>query len=283
MTVACDQRLFFDPQGQKPPVFFLHIPKTAGSSNNHFLRGLYGAHNFQDHAENLLPDLTTGRAGVLRVDCVSGHIPLWAWHLYPGAERYKRVTLLRDPWARLVSHVNWVNQFNHGMRLPRHGPGAGALAHMVGVIADTDFENRTSLGHLFEQANALQYFSSFDNYQTRMLRQGAMDAMEKRLTMADLDVACTALSGFYHFGFCEDQAGFQQGLLRKLSLPATPQKIQANQARTKVLTPDNDIAHQVFAPWLEYDQALVGFARGLMRGGGMQRSGYNARQPMSRR
>jgi len=257
------QHLFFDPRGDAPPLFFLHIPKTAGSSNNQFLRSLYGQSNFKDHIENDLPRLSAGQGPPLTQDCLSGHVPLWAWHLYQGSAPYRRVTLLRDPWHRLVSHVNWVNQFNLGMRLPKHGPGAGDLAQMVDLIAKTDFSKRSDLQRIFETANALPYFSSFDNYQTRMLRIGAMDAMEKPLTPKDLDIACDALTGFFHFGFCEDQPRFQAGLIAKLQLDTHPTPITANAARHKVLSVKNDLARSIFAPWLEFDQALTGFAKGL--------------------
>lgn len=253
----------FMPPLNAPPLFFLHIPKTAGSSNNAFLRSLYGAGNFQDHTENLLPDLTSGRARALRVDAVSGHIPLWAWNLYEGAENYLRVTILRDPWARVVSHINWVYQYKLGKPLPKQGPGAKSLAHMTELVALTDFEDRGSLLRLFQAANAMPYFSSFDNYQTRMLRQGAMDAMEKRLAAADLDAACDALSGFFHIGFCEAQQDFQSGLLAKLAMPGRVQDIRANSTGQKRLKVENDLAREVFAPWYEKDQALVGFARGM--------------------
>ncbi len=266
MKIARKPKVLFQPNWEEPPVFFLHIPKTAGSSNNQFLRQLYGPGNFHAHTENALPDLTAGKRGPLRVDCISGHIPLWAWHLYEGAQHYARVTLLRDPWARVVSHINWVNLFNHGVAPPRHGPGAQDLATMVDVIKQTDFEDRTSLQTMFDIAQTLRYFSSFDNYQTRMLRIGAMDAMEKQLTASDVDVACDALSDFFYVGFCDQQEAFQKGLTDRLSMPLEPQPIRLNPGRCKVLTVDNDLAAQVFAPWYEKDQALVGYARGWMTG-----------------
>ena len=256
------KRPFFRPRAAMRPIFFLHIPKTAGSSNNAFLRHLYGAGNFQDHAENSLPGLSDGTQGPLRVDCVSGHIPLWAWHLYPGSEDYARVTLLRSPWDRVVSHINWVNMHNHGMRAPTHGKGAADLRRMIGVVAETDFNNRRSLVMLLNQVRQLRYFSSFDNYQVRMLRQGAMDAMEKTLRAADLDAAMDALSGFFHIGFAHEQAAFQQGLLAKLGVNAQPLPRKTNVGRFKALHADNDLAREVLSPWFELDQALYGFAKG---------------------
>lgn len=253
----------FAPNWDAPPVFFLHIPKTAGSSNNQFLRGVYGAGNSCFHVENNLPSLDNGAAPTLRVDCISGHVPLWAWHLYPGSEHYARVTLLRDPWARVVSHINWVNLFNLGMKLPNHGPGAADLAHVVDLLAITDFEDRGSLITFFDAVSALPLFTSFDNYQVRMLRLGAMDAMTKNLGGKDVDAACDALSGFFHVGFCEDQNAFQKGFLEKSGLHASPAAIALNPARSKILTPNNDIARQAFAPWYEKDQALYGYMKGL--------------------
>ena len=103
MLANDDRPLLFDPKGPERPLFFLHIPKTAGSSNNVFLARLFGEDQFQAHIENLLPGLMAGEAPPLTQSCLSGHVPLWAWMLYRGSDAFDRVTLLRDPWARLVS------------------------------------------------------------------------------------------------------------------------------------------------------------------------------------
>lgn len=205
-----------------------------------------------------------GQTGPLNADCISGHVPLWCWHLYEGAGQYARVTLFRDPWHRVVSHINWVNQYNMGEPLPKHGPGAADLAAAVGHISDTDFDDRASLMRLFDAIKRLKLFTSFDNYQVRMMRIGAMNAMEKRLTAHDVDVACDALASFTCFGFCEDQTSFQHRLLAQLDLAMPARPILKNPAKTKILTPDNSLAHQIFAPWFEKDQALIGYAKGKL-------------------
>ena len=254
--------LLCDPEEGRR-VFFLHIPKTAGSSNNIFLRSLFGEDGFQDHVENLLPRLLEGELPPLRQRCISGHVPLWAWSLYRGTHVYERITLLRDPWRRLVSHVNWVNQFNHGVRMPSHGPGAQSLANVARALEQTDFEDRKSLKRLFDIANAQPYFSSFDNYQVRMLRTGRMDAMEKEMSPKDVEVASEELSRFLAFGFCEDQLAFQQDVITKLEVEGTPSEVAANKGSHKALVVSNSLARDVFAPWIEADSVLYAYARRL--------------------
>ena len=269
---ACDARpLIFAPEGARP-IFFLHIPKTSGSSTNAFLRALYGKGAVVEHVEYQLPDLLAGRRVAIRAPCVSGHVPLWAWRLYRGAEHYACVTILRDPWARLVSHVNWVAKYAAGAKLP---PGAGgvALGRVAALVEATDFESVAGLRKLMIAVKAEPNFASFDNYQVRMLRAWRMDAMEGRLGDADLSVAEAELASFLHVGFCEDQAAFQADLMSKLGKRAEVTPIRANRASVHRLRADNLLAREVFAPWLELDQGLYGFARGRFRRDGAPAAG----------
>ncbi|MEL6701253.1 MAG: hypothetical protein AAFO58_06185 [Pseudomonadota bacterium] len=259
--------LFAPEDGALRPVFFLHIPKTAGSSNNQFLAQVYGAGQVQTHVENLLPALLAGDRDPLLHPCISGHVPLWAWRLYRGADAYACVTLLRDPWARLVSHINWVARYVGDARLPP-GPGGQALARVASWIQETDFEEVGSLRRFMNAVKREPHFSSFDNYQVRMLRTGRMDAMDKRMEAADVDVARSELTQFLHVGFCEDQARFQEGLLTKLGAEtALPRRVRTNVAQIRALEMGNTLAREVFAPWIEMDQALVGFALGRFGSG----------------
>ncbi|WP_147125223.1 hypothetical protein [Shimia ponticola] len=255
--------LMFSPQPGQSPLFFLHIPKTAGSSTNAFLRQVFGVQAVQDHVENLLPDLSARRLPPLTVPCVSGHVPLWAWTLYRGTDVFDRATMLRRPWDRLVSHVNWVARYANGReRLP---PGAGgqALARVAELVVETDFEDVRSLRTFMNAVKRERHFSSFDNYQVRMLRSGRMDAMEKRLEQADLSVAERELSGFACVGLCEDQAAFQRAVMARCGMADAPKPVHRNPGQVRVLSRGNTLAREVFAPWLEYDMALYGFVRGL--------------------
>lgn len=257
--------LMFRPRGDMKPLFFLHIPKTAGSSINAFLRHVFGDHAVQDHVENLLPGLSARGLPALQVPCVSGHVPLWAWSLYRGTDVFDRATVLRRPWDRLVSHVNWTARYvSGGERLP---PGAGgqALSRVAALAAETDFEKLSSLRVFMNAVKRERYFSSFDNYQVRMLRTGRMDAMDKRMEEADLTVAGAELTQFAYIGFCEDQESFQRAVMARYKVSGQPLPVHRNSGRVRMLSLENTLAREVFAPWLEYDMALYGFARGLQQ------------------
>jgi hypothetical protein len=246
-------------------VFFLHIPKTSGTSVNAFLARLFGADNFVDHAEYRLPALLRHRQPTLEVDCVSAHVPLCRWAGLRGTDAYARATILRDPWARLVSHVNWVDRFNHGEPLPV-GATAPAIRRVVAQMAQTDYESELSLRALMAVVAAEPEFTAFDNMQVRMLLTGDHRAVFRRLTPADVDVALRALDGFAVVGLCEAQERFQRDLLAATGLDAAVQPQHANVGRITALAPGNAVARQVLAPWMALDQEVYDIVREVIEG-----------------
>ncbi len=255
----------FAPASRQVPIFFLHIPKTSGSSVNAFLKALYGEDNFTEHAEYKLPHLLSGKLPTMVCDCVSAHIPLFSWHLYPGTAVYRRVTLLREPWERLVSHVNWINRFNHDKELPAVGPKAAPLKHVSEVLRDTDFGDGASIRQLFDEANRQPMFTDWDNLQVRMLLTGNMQAMTKPLAQADAENALGNLAQFFVYGFCEDNDAFQSDVVRALGLDYSVTEVRENPGAMRVLTRDNALAREIFAPWIEWDQQLYDRAQEIAR------------------
>lgn len=245
------------------PALFLHIPKTSGSSCNRLLREVYGAANFIDHAEYRLPAILSGRMPPLRVDGVSAHVPLCRWSLYRGSDAYARVTVLRDPWSRLVSHINWHARFLQGKPLPR-GATAGALARVVAVLGQTDFDSRSDLLRLLRAVRQeSRDFNAFDNLQVRMLMTGPPRvAYRPQIGAAEVAMALTNLRGFALVGFCEHQAMFRQRMLTLLGADAAGgAPVRENVGSLEILSPGNVLARQVLAPWVALDQALYEGAR----------------------
>ncbi len=259
--------LCFQPAGRLRPLFFLHIPKTSGSSINRLLAAHYGDRNMIAHAEYRLPHLMSGPEPTLRLDCVSGHVPLCRWDAMRGTSAYGRATILRDPWARLVSHVNWTNRFNHGKDLPPDGQTLPVLTRVVRLLAETDFTARADLRRLFDAVDAETEFMAFDNMQVRMLVTGHPRANFRKPGQAELENALRNLLACDVWGLCEDQPAFRARLAAHLGQrdPAG-EEVRDNPGQRLGLTVDNDLAREIFAPWIALDQALYDRAGALLSG-----------------
>lgn len=93
----------------KKKIFFIHVPKTAGSSFNTFLAKHFSGRN---HCEAYLaPDqMTMLNLSELKIlDYISGHLKLdtFFWNNF-SKEEYFLLAFLREPVEHLISHINWV-------------------------------------------------------------------------------------------------------------------------------------------------------------------------------
>ncbi|WP_368188436.1 sulfotransferase family 2 domain-containing protein [Aestuariibius sp. HNIBRBA575] len=251
----------FVPRGKQRPLFFVHIPKTSGSSWNSLLEDVYGRRNFISHAEFHLPNIKAGNDSPKTLDCVSAHIPLNNWRRQAGTEAYGLITILRDPWARLVSHVNWIDRFNNGKDMSGQGNHADKVAHMASLIAQTDFEDRKSVQYFFDHAHDAGHYAHFDNLQVRMLYRGKLRQMEAPISPELTQGALRSLKSFDGFGICEDGNRFQNELLQDLGQPVRAEVPHKNKSSLSKLRVDHHIARDVLQPWLAADQTLYRRAR----------------------
>lgn len=255
----------FVPRGLKRPLVFLHIPKTSGSSCNRLLADLYGADNFIAHAEYRLPRLLSRRAPSQVADGISAHVPLCRWSLYAGSGAYGRVTMLRDPWPRLVSHINWLARFLQGHRFPK-GETSLTLRRVVEALGQTDFDSRDSLLRFMAVVRReVDGFNAFDNLQVRMTILGHPRATYRPVIGgAEVAQAIANISAFDLVGVCEDQDTFRDRLVtlvESAEAPAEPPR--ENVGKLRLLSVDNGLAREMFAPWVALDQQLYDAARQL--------------------
>lgn len=255
---ALVKRVPFETKGDRVPVFFLHIPRTSGASLISFLRRIYGADAVTEGAEDLASTILGGRHETVRSDCLTGALPLMRWQMYRGSDAYKRVTILRDPWARLVSQIN---------RLAILGPeGAGpdgsVARALASEVAAADFTSRPGLERFRRRLQPVE--GGLDNLQTRMLLTGTMSAMVKPLTLRDVDKSLANLASFSLVGFCEDQGALQRGLLRLTEQTVALASLFESTGKAVALSPRNDLAREVLEPLFHYDQVLYTRAKTMI-------------------
>lgn len=251
----------FTPKGDALPVFFLHIPRTSGGTVMRYLARFWGEAGVVGGAEGLLPTLLSRRAETQVADVVAGHVPLVRWEFFTGSAAYRRVTVLRDPWARLVSQINWIGRFHDGVPFP-DGPETASLKTMAAAVARTDFASRGSLERLVRLWAPVE--GGFDNLQVRMLLTGSMASMVKLLTPRDVDRAVQNLESFSVVGFCEDQGALQRKLGGLAGIKAGPIVAFENAGKPSVLSVRNEMAREVLEPWYILDAELYQRAKSIV-------------------
>jgi hypothetical protein len=243
------------PKGERPPLFFMHIPKTSGSSINSILKVIYGEDNFVEHIEALNRRANKKHLDITKqVDCVSGHVYLGRWLRFAGAEQYALATILRDPWKRLVSHINWMDRFNQGVdreALLRLDPPA---QRAIRILAVTDFEDRRSIVRMRNRISKQPRWSLFDNLQTRMFSKNSIHEV---LTQQSVERAIDAMGQFVAIGICDDQAAFSARISDFAKVKTALENVHANAAPTSArLSTSNDVARAALEQWMQFDAVL---------------------------
>jgi hypothetical protein len=247
----------FQPAGQMPPLFHLHIPRCAGTSVRRLLGRLYGEAGLLAGVQDIASEIVAGRRAPERADCLSGSLPLMRWELLRDNAAFARMTVLRDPWARLVSQINRLVVLGHSA-----GPDGSAAQALAMELMDADFTSRAGLERVRRRVPMGE--GGLDNLQTRMLLTGTMSAMVKPLQARDVDRAAEALEGFAVIGFCEDMVATERAVLAHARSDLRPMPAFEGAGKGGLLSVRNDLAREVFQPWIAFDQDLYRRARALV-------------------
>jgi hypothetical protein len=238
-------------------IFFMHVPKTAGSSFRRFLEravreagGSVGARvrdgiwstNSESYPsyEEFCSDVA---ASYRDSDLVSGHYPFHVTQLLPPETQI--VTLLRDPLERVVSHVK------HQMQLERQTGSREAEDDVNGFLAKPHNEMFLhTIGNL-----TLKYFAGHD-HPDAVSDSGALSLEE---AVAN---ACRT-----QFGFVDELAAFQRRLLLgMLRRPTSESEIQTeNRSQDRFAVADlSQRNRDLLRELTELDRVLDELLRGVL-------------------
>lgn len=248
----------FAPTGKRPALMLLAIPRCGAGSVARFLERIYGAEGMVPDAAARVEDIFARKAQPVVSDCLVVALPLVRWLHFAGAGDYQRVTILRNPWARIVSHINHLAEIGP----EGAGPAGSSQRALAEEVARADFGSRAGVERFASRLRLIDV--SFDNIQVRMLLTGTMSALVKQVTHRDVDVALAELERFVAVGFCEEQLELQRALVR---VSGAKPKIAAEfegAGKGSVLTVRNSVAREVLLPLYELDQELYARARSLL-------------------
>lgn len=117
-------------------VFYLHVPKTAGSSINAF----FSAHLRKTllHIESM-PEINKDE--LERYSFVSGHVPLDKIDSIINLEHWDTIASFREPISYVASHIKWIRKLADPDQKSRFDNHPKIFQDIALKMAGMDFSN----------------------------------------------------------------------------------------------------------------------------------------------
>ncbi|WFU05950.1 sulfotransferase family 2 domain-containing protein (plasmid) [Rhizobium sp. CB3171] len=192
------------PQKAKP-MFFLHIPKTAGSSMNLFCSKRM---SFTTHIEDRQEIKERIRQGIDDYDFASGHLYLPEVLTIISARKWFKFTFLREPIQQTVSHLKWVKSLGTQQRKTEAMGYRDSLRDLFDKLQEISLDDIDAIGDLVESHYEAR--NLFDNCQTRYL----ISPKEPPVDCRDFTAALLSLREFDYVAFCESATQDSAEILR---------------------------------------------------------------------
>lgn len=195
-----------------PQILFMHIPKTAGTSFNSFMRMHVpfdaASHHIENYSKSQYPALAEEKrylAGHLRIEMIKKYFNMVEFDCY---------SIVRNPYEHLHSHLNWLKGIavhKGSAFFQRHGKEVQQLAIK---ISELDF---TDVCEVKRFVFGLQGFELdfFDNCQTRYF----LDYRPKKVFRGDVQHTLHNLDLFKYIGLTEKYERFKSVISSSYDLP----------------------------------------------------------------
>lgn len=234
----------------KDKVFFMHIPKTAGTTFNTFAKSIYPSNRAITHIEFYDPDEYAGIACDHRF--ISGHLNVGQIQEYFPVNEFKLYTLMREPYAQLHSHFNWLK----GIGAEKSSAFYQSQHRSFKEIAD-DFAGKSQLSH-----DDLQKISDnlsgvlkllFDNCQTRYFLSENCEEIEQH----HFDRAEQNMAIFEEIGITEEYDKFKASFCKAHDLKVDKSDSAFNASRLNALYDYQDpLNREILLPLVDKDLLL---------------------------
>ena len=236
-------------------LYFLHIPKTAGTSLRQWLSDLFSAEHFLpcDHLDDLK---AMAPEDIRQHRFFSGH---FSTHLTDFvAPPPATITWLREPVARQISDYHFTrDQFEHLSQI--------ALSH--GRHDWIEFWKKTQDLSLAELCQSEAHLGYSDNLQVRYLTGNIEIPDRVEINETILAQAKQKLAEIFHVGLCEQMDPSIDMLTHKLRHPYKPLRVTMNQGQKQNRQHDLSAAElRIIREANHYDLQLYQFAQQLFAG-----------------
>ncbi len=233
-----------------PNILFMHIPKTAGTSFNAFMRMHIPPSKIKIHLES---HPSKEYPGLHRSHSyLAGHLTLEKLKTSFDLSGFDCFCILRSPDAHLHSHLNWLKGVAvHGNSefFRQHNPVIQKLARK---IADINFEQIDEIATFVKNIRHYE-LDFFDNIQTRYF----LGYRPEKVDDKDYKNAADNLKFFKHVGRTETYKEFIQFIINYYQLPDTENPTVFNKAIEPPLYDITDpLVQEITAPLTATDKKL---------------------------
>jgi len=241
-----------------PRLFFMHIAKTAGTTLNEFLTPHFAPQRVLTHVESSQFRQHAGFGS--RYDFLSGHVRLLAAEAHIDLRAFRWLTILREPFEHLASHLCWVRSIGIDQTNAFHRSHPEEIRQLSIEMQRVDFRRPTEVQDYLLRIG-IHGRNLFHDCQTRYLVRADLSG---GLDAAALDCAKRNLRRFDLVGTTEDLSAFLQHLCRMMNweVPARTEWRNVHTERFG-LDPTNPAMRAALAPFVRHDQALYRLATAL--------------------
>lgn len=132
-----------------PKLLFMHIAKAAGSTVNSFFASHYTNDQYAEHIESN-EKWRSSPDDLKKLHFLSGHIHLYALKRNLELDDYFKVTVVREPYSHLCSHLSWIRKLTDPGEEQRFGVHEAYIQKFASKLATVDFMDPTALRSLFD-------------------------------------------------------------------------------------------------------------------------------------
>lgn len=235
--------------------FFLHIPKTAGSSVNVFFRQSFPEGECLSHIEGIRSDW---QDKARPVSMLSGHIQFPDYERNFGDQNRVLICFFREPLRQLVSHIYWVRHLSEPEKADFLNDHPDIIKEISRRMTGFDFSTEKGLSAFVESMSHAEA-SLFDNYHVRFL---SSPKFRERVSESHCREAFANLGRIHIIGLAEEMSVSLQYIADSLALPAGKQEVRENvNAYRYGIDLNNPSVRDILQPLVRYDQQLYAAAR----------------------
>ena len=207
------------PAYKNRKVFFIHIPKAAGSSvNDCITSSIDGA--YYTHIEGLRSQWNEIKDSAF----LSGHIRYVEYETNFSQHDYVVFAFLREPFSHLKSHMNWVRRLAEPELISKRESHSDIVHKIADELAQVDFSDIKQIKSYVANLKPIAY-GLFDNCQVRYLSDVKPNEL---VTKKHLDQAIKNLQHLHFVGISEHSKESQSQLMSLLGLQMNFSEAKSN-------------------------------------------------------